>query len=100
MRKSKILSNFNLIKSLFSLNYNKPVLSQEPPTSISIDIPQYTKTKLSSLDYITIPGGSILASEEGRPLVPTYSKSYNYPTSYKIQDVTLKTKVGLKLSRD
>ena len=91
-----ILSIALLITFSFVIGYKPATLSEEPPTFISIDIPDYTKTKLGSFDYITIPGGSTLASEEGRPLVPIYSKSYNYPGNYKIQDVILKTKSGLK----
>ena len=91
-----LLSIALLIIFSFILSYKPAILSEEPPTFISINVPDYTKTKMGSFDYITISGGSVLASEEGRPLIPIYSKSYNYPGNYKIQDVILKTKSGLK----
>jgi len=85
-----------LIATSLVVGFKPLTQSEEPPTSISIDIPDYTKTRLRDLDYITIEGGTSLYAEEGRPIVPKYIKSYNYPGNYKIQDVILKIKSGLK----
>jgi hypothetical protein len=98
MRTIKIILSILLI-TIFSLiiGYKTTTVSEEPPTTIEINIPDYIKTKMGSFDYITIPGCIMLTSEEGRPLVPTYSKSITYPGNYKIQDVVLKEKSGLKV---
>jgi len=98
MRTIKIILSILLI-TIFSLiiGYKTTTVSEEPPTTIEINIPDYIKTKMGSFDYITIPGCIMLTSEEGRPLVPTYSKSITYPGNYKTQDVVLKEKSELKV---
>jgi PKD repeat protein len=100
MRTIKIILSILLIATFFLvISYKPTTVSDEPPTTIEINIPDYIKTKMGSFDYVTIPGGVILTAEEGRPLVPTYSKSITYPGNYKIQDVVLKEKLGLKVEQ-
>jgi len=70
--------------------------SAEPPSSAEISIPDYTVTTKGGLDYVDIPGGEVLLTEEGRPRVPYYTTSIDYPESYKVQDVTLKERSGLE----
>ena len=67
----------------------------EPPSSLEISIPDYTVTTMGSLDYVGIPDGEILLAEEGRPRVPYYATSIDYPKGYKVQDVILEERSGL-----
>lgn len=68
----------------------------EPLSSVEISIPDYEVTTIGNLDYVEIPGGEILLAEEGRPRVPYYIKSINYPKGYRVQDVTLRERSGLR----
>jgi len=67
----------------------------EPLSSVEISIPDYTVTAIDNLDYAEIPGGEILIAEEGRPRVPYYIKSIDYPEGYRVQEVILKERSGL-----
>jgi hypothetical protein len=92
LRKGSLLSIiFLLLSSLGSISY-----AAEPPSSLEISIPDYTVTTVGSLDYVEIPGGEILLAEEGRPRVPYYTTSIDYPKGYKVQDVILEERSGLK----
>jgi len=66
---------------------------------VKIDIPDYTVERRNGYDYVEIPGGSILMREEGRPMVPYYIESIDYPKGYRIQDVTLKDRGGLEITK-
>jgi len=68
----------------------------ETPSVLEINIPDYTVTTIGNLDYVEIPGGEILLTEEGRPQVPYYVKSVDYPEGYRVQEVTLKERSGLQ----
>lgn len=76
---------------------------QTPPAKLELYLPEYEVTRQDSLDYVQIPGGQMLAEEEGRPLVPYYVEYLDYPQGYRVQDVVLKkrspaeTATGLKL---
>jgi hypothetical protein len=69
--------------------------NRSPPSTIEIDIPDYEVVTIQDVDYVEIPDGKILLEEEGRPMVPYYVTSIEYPSSYIIQDVILKDRSGL-----
>jgi hypothetical protein len=52
-------------------------------------------TTSANIDYVEIPEGQMLTAEEGRPKVPYYTKSIDYPKGYRVQDVVLKERAGL-----
>jgi hypothetical protein len=68
----------------------------EPPSSVEINVSDYTVEQIGNLDYVKIADGELLLAEEGRPQVPYYIKSINYPKGYRVQSVTLKKRSGLK----
>ena len=63
---------------------------------VKVSIPDYTVTTIGNLDYVEIPEGEILITEEGRPMVPYYTKSIDYPKGYRVQEVVLKERAGLE----
>lgn len=75
------------------------LICSEPPTKIELTIPDYEVTKIGEFDYVEIPEGYILLLEEGRPRVPYYIKSIDYPKGYRIQEVILKKRSGLKTEK-
>jgi hypothetical protein len=93
MRKGSLLSIISLllVSSLSSISY-----AAGPPSSLEINISDYEVTTAGGLDYVEIPGGEVLLTEEGRPRVPYYTTSIDYPEGYKVQDVTLKERSGLE----
>ncbi len=72
------------------------VRSAEPPSSLKLTVPDFTVTKIGTADYVEIPNGEILLLEQGRPRVPYYTQSIEYPKDYIVQDVKLKEKSGMK----
>ncbi|MFC1981541.1 glycoside hydrolase family 66 protein [Chloroflexota bacterium] len=72
-----------------------PSAGAEVPSSLELIIPEYVVTAIGNLDYVEIPEGEILIAEEGRPRVPYYIKSIDYPKGYRVQDVILKERAGL-----
>jgi hypothetical protein len=74
---------------------HKPKNFDDPPTSLEIVIPDYKITSYHGIDYVEIPGGDILSGEEGRPEVPYYHISIEYPVGYRVQNVILSGKSGL-----
>lgn len=72
------------------------VAGAEPLSSVEVSIPDYTVTTIDNLDYVEIPEGGILIAEEGRPMVPYYIKSIDYPEGYRVQEVILKERTGLE----
>ncbi|MEM2877760.1 MAG: PKD domain-containing protein [Thermoproteota archaeon] len=105
MGNSLLSKSFPLILSLIILlaSISPPVLGEVPRSLIAIDIPDYTVKKVDGWDYVDIPGGSTLLVV-GKPRVPFYSVSVEYPVGYRVQSVTLKQKsepiiaTGLNLS--
>jgi len=92
LRKALLLGiSFLLLSLLASISY-----AAEPPSPIEISIPDYTVTTVGDLDYVDIPGGEILLAEEGRPRVPCYTTSIDYPQGYQVQDVILEERSGLE----
>jgi len=67
-----------------------------PQTAVSISVPEYVVTPSGTTDSVEIPGGSILLSEEGRPRVPIFTRSVQYEAGYRVQEVTLAARSGLK----
>lgn len=68
----------------------------EPLSSLTITIPDYRVTKIEKLDYVEIPEGDKLVVEEGRPAVPYFIKVIDYPKGYRVQDVKLVERTGMK----
>ena len=87
-----------VIAFILFLCIGSPSMGAESPASLEIIIPDYTVTTTGNLDYVEIPGGQILVEEEGRPTVPYYTKSVNYPEGYRVQDVILKERSGLVMA--
>lgn len=98
-RFSLILLVSIIVISFFLLLRNINVRGTEPPSSIKIDIPDYTVERVGGFDYVEIPGGDTLL-EDGKPRVPYYIKKINYDQIYRVQDVTLKVKDGLITAKD
>ena len=80
------------------LFFSSTSYSAELPSSVEVSIPEYTVTTRANVDYVEIPGGEILLAEEGRPRVPYYTTSIDYPNGYQVQDVILKDRSGLMMT--
>lgn len=70
--------------------------ANEPASTVEVNIPDYKVTTAGSFDYVEIPGGEVLLAEQGRPRIPYFIKSIDYPEGYRVQNVLLKEKSGLK----
>ncbi len=85
------------------INSGYAIANKEPIKTIEIEIPEYKTYKIGDFDYVDIPGGKVLL-EEGKPRVPYYSISINYPIGYRVQEVIMRerselmTAMGLNLS--
>jgi chitodextrinase len=66
----------------------------KPLSSIDITIPEYVVSTRGFCHYVDIPGGQIL-NIEGKPRIPYYTISVNYPRGYRVQHVILKERSGL-----
>lgn len=69
---------------------------QKPPTELKLSLPKYEVRRVGNLDYVRIPGGLMVIEEEGRPEVPYYVHSIDYPKGYRVQDVVLKERSGME----
>ena len=67
-------------------------LGAEPPTTLTVKIPAYQIVKYGEFSHIVLPGGQLLVTEEGRPEIPYYMDTQDYPKGYRIQAVTLKSR--------
>jgi hypothetical protein len=63
---------------------------------ITVNIPDYRVTTEGGTDYVDLPGGEALLDEEGRPLVPYFIHTIDYPEGQRVQEVVLKERSGLK----
>lgn len=72
------------------------VIAAEPPTSVRLTIPDYVVSKMGDIDKVVIPDGYILEAEDGRPQVPYYIKKVDFSKGYRIQNVLMKERSGLK----
>jgi hypothetical protein len=61
-----------------------------PPTSVTVSVPGYDVTEVGGVAEATIPGGRVLASEEGRPLVPYWVERIPLSEYDRVQEVTLR----------
>ena len=66
----------------------------EPQSVVEVMVPDYKVSTVANLDYVDIPGGHILLVD-GKPRVPYYSISVDYPKGCKVQDVILVERAGL-----
>ncbi len=71
-------------------------LAAEPPTRIKLSIPDYVVYKVGEFDEVLIPDGQILTIEEGRPQVPYYMKKVELPRGYRVQEVVMEERSGVK----
>jgi len=69
-------------------------VAAEPPTSLKVTIPDYKLVKYGTLDHIELPEGRLLITEERRPEIPYYLSITGYPSGYRIQAVTMKSRTG------
>lgn len=67
-------------------------LGAEPPTTLTVKIPAYQIVKYGELSRIEMQGGQLLVTEEGRPEIPYYVHTQDYPQGYRVQAVTLKSR--------
>jgi len=72
---------------------------QGPLPALDVTIPDYYVTTIEGQDYAEIPGGDVLL-ELGKPVVPGYNFSVDYPEGYKVQDVRLTSRSGLVTATD
>lgn len=84
----------SVILFLFFLNFASAVVS-ESITFLELKIPEYQVTTIDNLDYVGIPGGEILIQEEGRPEVPYFIKTIDYPRGCRVQNVILRERSNL-----
>ena len=92
MLSKKLVVNFALISLLIS----STVITTGLSSYVEVSIPDYTLTRVGNIDYVEIPGGRMLLEEEGRPMVPYYVKLINYSKEYRVQDVILEERSGLR----
>lgn len=91
MRKALVMGLILLLIILNGVSCNA-----EPPSSLELSLPDYKVTTVGNVDYVEIPGGETLIEEEGRPLVPYYVATIYYPKGYRVQDVIMKERSGLR----
>jgi len=63
---------------------------------VRLSIGEYQVERVGGLDLVTIPDGQTLSAADGRPEVPYHVVQLVYPPEYRIQEVLLKEKAGLK----
>lgn len=80
---------------LFAL-LNAALAHAADTTTITVNIPDYRVTTVGDIDYVDLPGGETLVAEEGRPQVPYFVKSIDYPKGQRVQNVLLKERSGMK----
>ena len=68
--------------------------SAEPPSTISVDVPDFEVATIDGLDYVDIPEGTMFF-EVGKPLVPIYNVETEIAEGYRVQDVQLTSRSGL-----
>ncbi len=66
----------------------------EPQSALEVTVPDYEVSTVANLDYVDIPGGHVLLVD-GKPRVPYYSVSVDYPKGHRVQKVTLAERSGL-----
>jgi len=71
-----------------NVGYTPASTEEEAPVWISVMVPDFEVTPSGEEQRITIPGGYEY-HEYGRPVVPTFKITYEYPKKIQIQDVSL-----------
>lgn len=66
----------------------------EPQSVLEVTVPDYEVDTIAGLDYVDIPGGHILLVD-GKPRIPYYAVSVDYPKGRRVQEVTLAERAGL-----
>jgi hypothetical protein len=78
------------------LNLAVTALPAGVASSVSLTVPEYKVERIGNLDEVVIPGGRQLTVEAGRPQVPYYDTVLDYPKGYRIQEVVMKERTGMK----
>ena len=66
------------------------------PTRVSVTVPDHVAERLGDVDEVTIPGGGLLVGDDGTPVVPYFIRSVPIPEGYRVLDVELKGRSGMK----
>jgi hypothetical protein len=74
---------------LLSLTLMGVAAVDEPPSVLEVTLPDAVVSTIGGVDVVEIPGGDLLLVEQGRPQVPYFSVSQDYPPGYRVQDVRL-----------
>ncbi len=74
---------------LLALTLMGVVVVDEPPSRLDVTVPDIVVSTMGNVDVVEIPGGDLLLIEQGRPQVPYFSVSQDYPPGYRVQDVKL-----------
>ncbi|MGB9717347.1 MAG: PKD domain-containing protein [Thermoproteota archaeon] len=80
-------------------NFISLIQGESPISTIVIDVPEYTVEKIGGFDYVDIPGGGTLLIM-GKPRVPFYSASIEYPAGCRVQAVTIRERSELTTVKD
>ena len=100
MRKKIIILSILILAFMIPIHLFKVNLRAEtPPSDIKIDIQDPEFEKDEGYDIVSIPDGDMFQTR-WKPAIPYYTKVINYPKSYKIQDVIIKERGGLKEFKD
>ena len=66
------------------------------PTEVSVTVPDYVVERIGDVDRVSIPGGQMLVEEDGSPVVPYFIRTVELPAGWRVQDVVLKNRTGMK----
>jgi hypothetical protein len=66
------------------------------PATVTVTVPDYVVERVGDVDLVSIPGGHMLVEEDGRPVVPYFIRKVELPAGWRVQDVVLKERSGLK----
>lgn len=78
----------------YSLLNCTPAYSEEALDHIEVTVPDYTVESTGGVDYVELPGGDLLLVD-GKPEIPRYSVSVEYPEGYRVTDVVLRERGGM-----
>jgi len=84
---------------ILAVSVGHAVLGEAPPSTVTVNVPEYNVEVIGGWDYADIPGGYVLLVV-GKPRVPFYSASIEYPSGYRIQGVTMRERSGLVTAMD
>jgi plastocyanin len=66
------------------------------PTRVSVTVPDYVVERVGNVDHVSIPGGQMLVEEDGSPVVPYSIRTVELPAGWRVQDVVLKSRTGMR----